>query len=65
MVQVVWVQPSLTSAKKMGIYEIANLKTNFSSYKLLPIDYAAIHTVSNEIFICNQRAMSILKSEEV
>lgn len=49
----------------VNINETIHLKANVCFYKLFSIGYGAIPIVSDENFINNQRAMSILRSKEL
>lgn len=51
--------------QKVSINKTANLKANFCSSKLLAIACGAIPTASSKSIICNQAAMSILRSEKL
>lgn len=51
--------------QNVSINETVNLKANFCSHTLLPVARGDILTIINESLTCNQRTMSILKSEEL
>lgn len=48
--------------QNVSINETANVKANFC---LFPVAHGDLLTIINESFICNQRTMSILRSEEL